>query len=244
VFKRIAFWFVLTASIAVVLLSSFHAYYIRTDGGGQLFWNDKEALLFLQVNRTGYRMTYLGVLQEMVREMLPFGVPKPHDTHSSVVVLRMTADSIERDILDNFWIAGIEPFEGALYTGNLLPGGTLMKWAGTHFERPTPEELKNYYAAANNLPAGPSYDNVAGWSKRTIAGEVARQSPTDYNETDTKITIELEGKQLTFTMNSGFISHEAYVELRRPGEQKPQRIWSLDEKPHRVSKREYEAAFY
>ena len=69
---------------------------------------------------------------------------------------------------------------------------------------PTPEELKMWYANVNRLPVGPSYDDVAGWSKRTAVG-VFSNSPTDYVEKDSKVTIDLGGKPFTFVMNSGFL---------------------------------------
>ena len=43
-------------------------------------------------------------------------------------------------------------------------------------------------------------------------------------------------------MNSGFITHQAFIDLIRAGEA-PQRIWYLDQRTHRVSRAEYEKTF-
>lgn len=100
-----------------------------------------------------------------------------------------------QESIDNFWLGSVSPFQGVLYAGNMLPGGTLMKWSGTQFERPSPDEANRFYANAANLPAGPSYDNVEGWSKRTAAGEVTSESPTKFQEKDAKVTVQLGGSR-------------------------------------------------
>ena len=227
-------------ALAVALPAFLKVYYLRNDGGGEVFWNANEAYVFESVVQRGYPMSYWGYLGEMIRELFPFGASSPKDNHYFVVVLRVTPESVQRYTTDNYWLGSIEPFEGALYGGNLLPGGILMKWSGTHFERPDGDELKRIYANISKFPPGPSYDNVAGWSKRTVAGDV--NAGTANTEKDARVTIELNGTACTFVMNSGFFSHEAYIDLLRPV-QAPQRIWYLDGQPHRVSRSEYQTAF-
>ncbi|HXN71399.1 MAG TPA: hypothetical protein VN861_02475 [Candidatus Acidoferrales bacterium] len=121
-----------------------------------------------------------------------------------------------------------------------------MKWSGTQFEPATPEEGERYHEYAislpNGPPAGPSYDNVEVWSKRTVGGEIVSESSTVFVEKDSKVTIEVGGNQLTFVMNSGFISHEAYIDLARPG-QPTERIWHLDGNAHRVNGADYQRIF-
>jgi hypothetical protein len=75
----------------------------------------------------------------------------------------------------------------------------------------------------------------------TPGGEIIRKSSKVFVEED-KLTVEIAGKPLSFVMNSGSISREAYVDLIRPG-QPPERIWHLDERPHRVSRAEYYRVF-
>jgi hypothetical protein len=89
------------------------------------------------------------------------------------------------------------------------------------------------------LPAGPNYDNVNGWSKRTIGGDVIRESAHAYIEKDSSVTIELGGEELTFVMNDGFIDGTSYIDVVRSG-RTPERIWYLDEQPHHVIRAEYQ----
>jgi hypothetical protein len=226
--KRIAVSLVIVIVAATILAGSIHVYYLRSDAVGELFWNQREAYLFVQISDTGYRMTYLGLLGETAREVFPFAVPKPENNHFSVVVLRITPNSVDRYATDNLQISQIEPFEQTLYSANLLSGTGLMKWSGTRFETATQEEATRYYGNAKSLPSGPSYDDVQGWSKRTAAGDVKRVTPTDYAETDSTVTLKLDGEEMTFIMNSGFITHQAYVRLNEsqdhgPGSQEERR---------------------
>ncbi len=234
------------ASAAAVLLS-LKVYYVRTDARGALFWTPNSAYFFIGLADRGYRMSYIGLTIDEIRELLPFGAPEPTDKHFSVLVLHVTPDSVQRYRIQNFWLGSDpEPFEGNLYAGNMLPDGGFMKWTGTNFEAATPLEAQKYREYAMKLPsgppAGPSFDNVEGWSKRAAAGEVVHTPPADNIERDAKVTIDLGGTPLTFVMNSGFVSRNAYIDLERPG-RAPQRIWSLDEQPRRVNEIEYELKF-
>lgn len=241
VLKRIAVTLLIVLVVAVILAASLHVYMVRGYGSGYLLWNQNEVYLFVPVAYFGYRMTYLGFVRAMI-EAAFLGVAQPNKKHFSLVVLRITPTAIQRYTADNIYISGIEPFDGVLYTGNMLPGGTLMKWSGTSFEPVPADEAKTYYANVGKLPPGPSFDNVGGWSMRTAAGEVLRHSPTDYTEKDAKVTLRLDGEETTFVMNSGYISYQAYVDLLRPG--KPaERIWEYNERPHMISRAEYQHIF-
>jgi hypothetical protein len=239
---------ILIAVVALVaLLLSLKVYIIRTDSRGALLWNADNAYFFIGMADRGYRFSYLRYLAEELRESLPFGASSPSDNHFSALVLHVTPDSVQRYSTDNFWLGSDpDPFQGELYAGNMLPSGGFMKWSGTHFEPATPEEAEKFHEYAISLPkgppAGPNYDNVEGWSKRTLAGEIVSESPTNPVEKDSKVMIEVDGNQVTFVMNSGYVSQEAYIDLIRPG-QPPERIWHLDEHPHRVSRAEYYKIF-
>ncbi|MGC1106367.1 MAG: hypothetical protein WA876_07500 [Candidatus Acidiferrales bacterium] len=232
----------------IVALSLFlKAYWIRNESGGWLLWNTEDVYIFIDVRVDGFRPTYLGFVGQEIKGMFPFGGPTPDEQHLSVLVLHVTRDAVQQDTIDNCWLGGgPEPFHGELYAGNMLPGGKFMKWTGTHFEPATSEEMKKFHEYAINLPkgppAGPSYDHVEGWSKRTLAGEVIRKSPTDYVEKDNTATIEVDGEPLTFVMNSGFVTRRGYIDLIRPG-QPPERIWRWNEDPHFVSRAEYYRLF-
>ncbi|MFZ0639304.1 MAG: hypothetical protein WAM59_06375 [Candidatus Acidiferrales bacterium] len=246
-FQKRKFRVALVVAIIVVLLLFLRVYDVRIDAGGTLFWNADEAYFFIGMVDRGYDFSYLGDVIEQVREIYPLGASPSNYTHCSLLVLHITSNSIQQYSIDDFLLAeGPEPFEGTLYLTNDLPGGGAIKWLGNSFKPTTPEEDKRVHEYAISLPQGPpmgpSYDNVQGWSKRTVVGQIIRKSSKVFVEEDSKVTVEIAGKPLTFVMNSGFISHDAYIDLIRPG-QPPERIWHLDERPHRVSRGQYYRIF-
>jgi len=239
-------WVAIIAVAILVLLLSLRVYYVRADSGGELFWNADNAYIFIGVTDRGYRFSYLGYLVEQVREIFPFGASAPSDKRFSVVVLHVTPSAVQRYLIDDFWLARVEPFQGTLYAANMLPGAGFMKWSGTRFEPTSTEEAERHHEYMIKLPtgppAGPSYDNVEGWSKRTVVGKIVSESSTVFVEKDSTVTIDAGGNQLMFVMNSGFISHEAYIDLARPG-RPPERIWHLDANAHRVDRADYKRIF-
>jgi hypothetical protein len=232
----------LATIVAVSLFLRVHL--VRTVCGGALLWNTEDAYFFVSLADWGYRPTYAGFVGDVAIQLLPFGVPTPDEKHESLLVLHVTPSGVQHYLLDNFWIgSGPYPFRGVLYLG--YHDGKLMKWSGSRLEPATPEEAEQYHKYINNLtgPAvGASYDHVEGWSSRALAGEVVSESPTTYVEKDSKVTIEVDGKQLTFLMNSDPISREAHIDLIN-GDQSPQRIWQLDGGVHWVSAAEYKRIF-
>jgi hypothetical protein len=241
--KRSALVAVVVAAVLLVL-SVFKVYYVRSTEGGSLVWNGDEAYIFLGILQRGYRLSYLGFLFEFVKESFPFGASFPNDKRSSVEVLRITPNAIQSYVADNMNAGGTFDAIGKdVYTRDLSTG-VLMKWSGNRFEPASSQDQRAFMEAmsAGNVPPGPAYDNKQGWSKRSVGGDVVEKSPNVFIENDNKVTITVGGVPLTFTMNSGFIDHQAYIDLSRPGES-PKRIWSLDERARRVSKGEYERIF-
>jgi hypothetical protein len=244
--KLIGAWAAVAATAAFLLLWP-KVSYVQTDARGALFWNANTAYVFIGLAERGYKTSYLGLAVYETRELIRSGAPNPTDKHFSVLVLQVTPGSIQRYEIQNFWLGSDpSPFEGNLYAGNMLSRGRFVKWTGTGFEPATPLEAQEYREYALKLPSGPptglDFDNVEGWSKRALGGDVVRKSPTDYVERDAIVTIDLAGAPLTLTMNSGFIGREAYIDLQRPGESSA-RVWSLDERPRRVSRAEYSRIF-
>jgi hypothetical protein len=241
--KKIAFRFLIIVVAAVGILASLHNYYVRSEANGRLFWNNGQAFVFVELARYGYRVSYLRYPIEVIKEALR-GVPLPDDTSFSTVVLQVTPDTVQQYVSDKVHLGEFNVVGGKLYSRD-PDTGVLMKWTGKDFEPADAQEKQSVQVALHEdkVPAGPSFDNFEGWSKRTLGGEVIRESPTAYIERDSKAVVKLVGKPFTFTMNSGFITHQAYIDLARPG-QAPQRIWHLNEQPHRVSKAEYERTFW
>lgn len=229
--------------IGLIILGSLKVYHVRKQGSGSLFWNKDAAYIFINIENRGYSLSFLGFAAEFIREVFPFGASAPTDLHSSTLVLEVTPDSVQHNIIENQWLGPVEPFDAVLYAVNLVDQRGFLKWSGDHFEPTNTGERTRIQGAIRQgeIPSGPSYDNLQGWSKRTVAGDVTGVS-SNAVENDAKVTIELDGRSLTFVMNSGFISHQAYIDLQRPG-QAPERIWSLDEQAHRVSKKEYQQIF-
>jgi hypothetical protein len=131
--------------------------------------------------------------------------------------------------------------KGIIYAGDL--DGTQkgpMKWMGTHFEPATPAEKNEVRDALDNggIPASPKYDNIGGWSRRMVVGDTSNGTL----EKNAEVTVELEGKPMTFTMNSGYFDHEAFIDLSRPGKT-PEKIWYLNERALRVSNATYSQIF-
>jgi len=233
---------VIVLGLAVSALAWLRVYYVIDRSNGDLVWNSSDAYVFIGVVESGYTFTYLRYLGEMVREIFPFGASGPEKKHYHAVVLRITPETVQRYTFDNFQSGNVFAVGKTISAGGLLNETTPMKWSGAHFEPMTPAEEKEWRDGARAIPPGPAYDNVAGWSKRKVGGEVVRESSTDYSENDAQATIELGGQRLIFRMNSGFVSHEAYIDLLRPG-RAPERIWHLNENPERVSKATYKRIF-
>jgi hypothetical protein len=232
--------------MVVLAMATLHVYYVRDVGGGTLLWNGTNAYVFIGIADYGYRFTYLTLMREWVFEIFPFGASPPTHKHSRALVLAITPTGVTRYSFDNFWISSPPyPYGQNIYAGNLLstiPGPT--KWAGTHFEPISPQEQQEIHKAqqAGTIPASPSYDNVGGWSRRMIGGQVEQKSPHEYVENDGKVTIELGGEPLTLVMNSGFVSRHAYIDLLRPGHAS-ERVWDLNENSRRVDDATYRQIF-
>lgn len=240
--KRICYALFTAVLISLILAGLFHTYYVRQANEGELFWNSDGAYLFFNSEEEGYRFTYAGLALEFAREAFPFGSSSPQASRHSLTVLHVGRDSVQRYFFPDFAASTIEPVAGNLYASNLLSRSSVMKWAGTHFEAATPNELQRFYASVNSLPSGPSWDNVAGWSKRTVAGDITPESAGAITEADTTVTAEIQGAPLKFVMNSGYLTQLAYVDLLRAGEA-PERIWHVDERPRRISTSAYKNEF-
>jgi hypothetical protein len=232
---------VIVLGLAVSAVARPRVYYVIDKNRGDLVWNSSDAYVFIGVFESGYSFSYLGYLGESVREIFPFGASGPEKKHYYAVVLRITPETVQRYTFDNFQYGGVFPVGKTISAGNYLDA-TRTKWSGANFEPMTPTEEKEWRDGGRLIPPGPAYDNIAGWSKRAVGGEVVRESSTESIEKDAEATIELGGSPLTIRMNSGFISHEAFIDVLRPG-RAPERIWQLNENPYRVNKATYKRIF-
>ena len=232
------------AVLAILVVVFAPIYYVQDGSGANLIWNGDQAYIFITVLHRGYRMNCLHLVAEFVMELFPFGASSPDDKSSSVIVLRIAPGNLQRFDFDNMNLDAPDAMGQNIYVVNGENNGGLLKWFNDHFERTSVEEQTalRKAQATGRIPVAPSYENIDGWSRCPAAGKVGRDALGIYAEKDAKVVIQVNGKPTTLVMNSGFITHEAFIDLIRPGEAS-QRIWYLDKQTHRVSRAEYERTF-
>jgi hypothetical protein len=214
---------------AILAAGTLKIYFIRDDSGGEVLWNGKEAYLFISVSQRGFRMSYLKYPWVLIQQYL-HSAPLPDAEHFSGMVIRVTTSTVERHTADLGDL--YTPIDGQIYANCR---GDLCKWAIDHFEPATQNE-KQQLNGINRL-SGQPFDNVDGWSKRSIgAGPEAIFARSTVNV----------GGQFTLSEESEPIGRTGYaavsISLQRPG-RSPERIWYLDGHPRRVSRVEYQGVF-
>jgi hypothetical protein len=227
----------LALALVLSVLAMLKTYYVRSGATGELVWASDEAYIFGGEFQYGYSSSWLGFLAGLVREIFPFGAPSPEKKHFRVTVLHITPDATQSYSVDDFQI-GSPPFVVGqnIYLSNILVKSEPMVWTGTRFEPMTPAEKKDVLDATDKGEgSGSPTSGVTGrWSTRLLDFV----SPGE----DSAITIELRGIPLRVLAHSGYIDHEAYIDVSRPG-QASQRIWHLNEKPERVNRATYDRIF-
>jgi hypothetical protein len=231
---------ILLAVLAILVIMLAPIYYIRDASQGNLIWSGDQAYVFMTVLHRGYRMNCLRLAAEFVMELFPFGASSPDDKSSSVIVLRIAPGNLQRFDFDDMNLDSPDGIGQDIYVVNRENNEGLLKWSGDHLERASVEEgnALRTAQASGRIPDGPSYQNVGGWSKSGVAGKPGMLT----GEEDARVVIQVNGKPTTLVMSSGFITHEAFIDVIRPGETS-QRIWHLDERAHRVSRAEYQKTF-
>jgi hypothetical protein len=237
VLKKISLFVLILLGILVVLVYP-KVYVIRGTAGGVLYWNAKEALLFMSGGSEGARMSYPRYAFGPLLEALRFVRAADEQRCSEIVAIRVSDNDVQRYDTDLYRYTDgpncdftYRLFDGHFYA---VEWPKLWRWSGASFERPTPEEYGTF-ATATFRPKSVfhpwEFDDIDGWSMRAFG-----QTPPRYE-------LLLNGKPVTIVF-SGETSPQRplSVDLIRPG-QAPQRIWSFDGRPHRVSRVEYERAF-
>jgi len=205
---------------------------VRVNAGGTLFWHADEAYLFLDNVNEGVQMSCLSYLFEILKAMLG-GSTARTNVSCSVQALRISRESVRSYTTDDVCLGSYRFVAGEIYSR--ASDGSLWKWSGTGFVRASGDEARAYNALA---PGGISgFDNVDGWSEHSgIAG-----GTRDGYE----VPFELQGEKMRLvTQQSSLpLEGEVTVDLVTPG-QPPQKIWSLDQGTHLVSKAHYERIFH
>lgn len=172
--KAVSGLVVLVVLSSLVVLTFSKIYYIREDSAGTLLWSADEAYLFMSVVRRGFRIGYLEYPWVIFKQYLN-APPFPDDRRVSVVVIRVTASAVERQVVDfprdtdhapNF----LTPFEKSIYANCQE---VLCKWTGAHFE-PASETEQRRLDGTNRLSV-PNFNGVEGWSRHGV-GSVTEDS--------------------------------------------------------------------
>jgi hypothetical protein len=219
--------------ILLVILFLFWQLHLVGDSAvnGVLLWNSDEAYMFVGWGRSGYHLTTF----EYILSYIPasFGVLRTvDDNRLSTIVARITPTAIERYVTernqeDRGFLAYF-PRGNSIYAYD--GGAALWKWAGTHFEKLSPEEQQKVDIDEKALSSEEDYTNVNGWS--------LRHSPVWPPE----FKIQLQGTPVTFLTKSKNSGDELSIQLRLPSGAS-QTILHVKRRFHFVSKSDYDRAF-
>lgn len=216
-------------AVAIAVSVSFNVYFIRTDAGGFVLWNDKEAYFFIGRDTRGHHVKWIAYPFIVAKEMLGDS-EDADDDRGSIAVIHVTPSGVERhDIeqVDRRQGTGpsmFTPLEGRIWANWPTLGG-LCWWAGNHFEQATQEERRRLDGINHLTNNGFKSEN--GWSKDGVSGQIYTIKVGD--------EIELI---VDATEGHGAIS----IDLRKRGGGQT-RVFSLDVGAGRVSGSEYRNAF-
>jgi hypothetical protein len=211
-----------------IAIAQVHVYRVRNNSDEDLLYSNDEAYLFIGISSRGYRLNGLQYLFSLVKDRVG-GVTLPEDNHSSIVVLRLAPNQVQRYTVDDIALDFYAPFENRIYANG---HGELWRWTGNHFELVNPEEKQRLEHAGLTLDT--PFTNLGGWSKQ--------QSLTHRRIGESEFPMTVGGTPLKLVVNVGYRASEASIGLRRPG-QSDESLWYLDEKTRGISKSEYEKLF-
>jgi hypothetical protein len=223
--RRVILFVFILAAICLAL-ASVKLDFINAVAGGHLYWNDHEAFIFVNVVHRGHRSSYLKLPVELAKEAIG-GVLPTDDQRSSVLVFRITPETVQRYVKENSNLGSYRPVSDRIYArGN---DGLLWKWSGTQFDQADSQELHNFEAGP--YPPSPEYDQFDGWSCRyEILGRTSLVNvPLKINNETLAITVKKDAREVS-------------VALTRPGGV-TETIWSLETAPRKVTQSEYERLF-
>ena len=197
---------VLSSSIALAFSK---IYYIREDSAGTLLWSADEAYLFMSVVRRGFGISYLEYPWAIFEQFLN-APPFPDDRRVSLVVIRVTASAVERQVVDfpadtAHAPTFLTPFDKSIYANCQ---GVLCRWTGTRFQ-PASDTEQRRLDRTNRLSV-PNFNGVEGWSRQGVGSVTG----------DSQFSADVGGK-VTLVVKLGNSTKSAYggasVDLLRPG---------------------------
>jgi hypothetical protein len=203
-------------------LACVDVYIVRDSGDATLLWSPEEAYLFINVTSRGYRFSGLNYLAEFVKNYFNVSSAPTNETNSTGVV-RVVPPTVQHYLLRNISFDIYAPSDHNIYARSR---GIIWKWTGTNFEKATPEEQQKLQGATPH-----DFDNIHGWSRHFVGGPPYQ---------DVRMDVGNEPVVLSVTHNS----EKAYLSFDlRCGTGPSERVFYLDEGPHRVSKAEFRRFF-
>lgn len=222
-------------AVAVALSAIFSAYLIRSDAGGEVLWNAKEAYFFIGMDTSGYHVKWIGYPLEYGLAKLGYVEP-PNDDRRSLFVLHVTSSGAERHVFDlpdrsvGSGAGQYTPRGGRIWANCPTLGG-LCWWASDHFQLASPEEQR----ALNGIAGLSKKDFDAGWHWDGVAA-------ASLSQRNIAIGVGQEFELLVSGGRSPDGRGGISVDMQYPG-RAPTRVFNLDVRVGRVSKTEYLQAF-
>jgi hypothetical protein len=230
--------------IAVIVLAGLiflftypKVYLMRGSAGGTLYWSSQEAIVIIESSTQGAHMGCARYALEPLLVSLT-DVRQPDDWRcSGILVIRVTDGDVEshdtdlyRNAEDPYCGMHTVVFQDQIYMGYFNNQNKIWRWSDTHFVAATEKELRGFDPV--KAPSfGYQFDNIDGWSMRTLA------------QGNPKYQLALNGEPVTISFSGEMWPQEPVsVDVQRPG-QPAQRIWEFDGRPHRVSKPDYQHIF-
>ena len=218
--RRSRGWSLIVAVVLLVVSFAVKGHWLSNGWSAQILWRPDEAYLVVGVSANGWRMSWPML---MIGRIASFGVPLTHRRLTSSI-FRITSTSVERYDVNERRI----PDLGA--TGDYIHDMT-HRWKGDRFEPMTPDEIKQVKTRPR---VQQSFDNVDGWSKRTIgfSGQVLITRT---------VMLNLAGQpaKLRLMVEEPLVSR---IALQR-GANHAETLWSQDGRFRRVSRSEFDLVF-
>jgi hypothetical protein len=225
----------LAALVLIVYSTCFLQLHLVRDGieNSVLLWNSEEAYLFATWSRAGYHFTCFGYLVGYIPAL--FGLNHTYDdVRSSVIVIRITPNKIERNVAERYprepkGDPGFHSYFPVGQTVYAFDGRDPWKWDGTHFTGLNPNDPVR--VTANNRTSQQEFQNINGWSARRDISNWLAQS-----------TIELDNQPVSFLLKRDASADELSLKLQLPNAA-PQPLLHVNRNLHLVRTSTYRSMF-
>lgn len=206
-------------------------YLIRADGGGgELFWHNDEAYLFMFDRPFGYHLSGAELLAEPIKEYFYTPAVPENDGHG-LITIHVTSSAVVRHVQKStVGINSFTPLGNAIYA--ICPGG-ICRWSGAQFELITSQDEQNMGGRDRLINDWKEFTNVNGWSRRLIRAVGPGETPIHG-----QFSIEVN-RQFVLLVTEG---NPTLVLLQRPNKPR-ETLWHYKQGLSVVSKAKYESVF-